>query len=697
MHSVLPVRFPRTAIVCGVLACALVSPAPSPAQFGPPVLLSLPGERIEGFWAGLDHFENLNVAYYAVEGTPAGTPVEGALVFATLTRDGLFRVPLGEGIDPSLAFGATGVVTAFSRSDPERPGERRIVTMSWLGGSWGTPETLSLGSGDDRSPSLKLWRDQVRIAAWERRVGGGAPRIIVRRDGAAEVDLGPGACPALLLDAEGRAHMLFLRAGDIVHVAEPSAGSPGVFSPPQNLTLTPEATESRPRAALRGAGTILACFAREGEILLLRNDSGSFGAPIQVARGPATNPSLAVSPNEALAIAFEQGGDIHLTLGTTLFLPGARPMAVTPETETDPVVILDSFANRYVVFRRDGGLHYATDAGVPEAKFIATPAAGAVPLRVSFHDESSGSVTSWRWDFGDGATSSAANPTHVYSRIGEYAVTLHVSGPGGESPDVHTKTIVVYEPPNEMRVENVRAYPGQRGLNVPVVVTHEAPAQGVTIAAAYDPSMITIRGIGFRQTNIEGLEPELFAVTISDDPENPFFVAGILFDISPPYEDKVLPPGRDQRIAGILVDVSPGAGTGTSTRIELRNGVGNPPLNNIFTVDGFTVMPVLGDGGVISLPHLSFPPPRFFTRGDATGDGKVNMSDVVSLLDYLFKGGDEPDCHDAADATDDGLIDISDALYELEFLFKSGSYLPPPFPEPGFDPTDDALPPCALR
>jgi hypothetical protein len=56
---------------------------------------------------------------------------------------------------------------------------------------------------------------------------------------------------------------------------------------------------------------------------------------------------------------------------------------------------------------------------------------------VSFKDSSVGEVTSWKWDFGDGTTSTEQNPIHQYKsnpgREGNYTVILEVSGPKGTS------------------------------------------------------------------------------------------------------------------------------------------------------------------------------------------------------------------------------------------------------------------------
>lgn len=54
--------------------------------------------------------------------------------------------------------------------------------------------------------------------------------------------------------------------------------------------------------------------------------------------------------------------------------------------------------------------------------FSADTTLGNAPLRVKFTDNSAGSPTEWKWNFGDGNTSSTKNPTHTYSAVGTYTV-----------------------------------------------------------------------------------------------------------------------------------------------------------------------------------------------------------------------------------------------------------------------------------
>jgi len=71
----------------------------------------------------------------------------------------------------------------------------------------------------------------------------------------------------------------------------------------------------------------------------------------------------------------------------------------------------------------------------PVASFSSSAASGVVPHSVSFTDTSSGTPTSWLWDFGDGATSTEQNPVHVYTVVGTYTVSLTATNAGGSDAE----------------------------------------------------------------------------------------------------------------------------------------------------------------------------------------------------------------------------------------------------------------------
>jgi PKD repeat protein len=87
----------------------------------------------------------------------------------------------------------------------------------------------------------------------------------------------------------------------------------------------------------------------------------------------------------------------------------------------------------YFLFDRRGVQEAKPTVQPPKAGFNASPDHGRVPLLVHFTDKSTGEITHWKWDFGDGNTSIVVNPLHIYWLPGNYTVTLTVNGPGGDS------------------------------------------------------------------------------------------------------------------------------------------------------------------------------------------------------------------------------------------------------------------------
>ncbi|MFG3133198.1 ThuA domain-containing protein [Streptomyces tendae] len=88
----------------------------------------------------------------------------------------------------------------------------------------------------------------------------------------------------------------------------------------------------------------------------------------------------------------------------------------------------------------DSGLYridYSSGDRRPLAKAAATPTSGPSPLNVQFssagsHDPEGGTIT-YRWEFGDGTTSTQANPTHTYTGKGQFTAQLTVTDTGGRT------------------------------------------------------------------------------------------------------------------------------------------------------------------------------------------------------------------------------------------------------------------------
>jgi PKD repeat protein len=141
-------------------------------------------------------------------------------------------------------------------------------------------------------------------------------------------------------------------------------------------------------------------------------------------------------------------------------------------------------------------IDYVVGYGPAVADFAPAQREGTGPMTVAFEDRSTGAITRWHWDFGDGSectypapavagsipTCDAPAPTHVYDEVDSYDVTLTVTGPGAgagspEVSDVETK-------PNAVRVLMLDASFEAQGVNAEIggAWTHLRPADALTAA-----------------------------------------------------------------------------------------------------------------------------------------------------------------------------------------------------------------------
>jgi PKD repeat protein len=103
----------------------------------------------------------------------------------------------------------------------------------------------------------------------------------------------------------------------------------------------------------------------------------------------------------------------------------------------------------------------------PVAAASALPTSGVAPLVVAFTGsgsyDSDGSIASYAWTFGDGATASSANPSHTYATAGSYSARLTVTDDRGATGTA-TVPITATSDPNV--------------INAPSGLTASAPRKG---------------------------------------------------------------------------------------------------------------------------------------------------------------------------------------------------------------------------
>lgn len=127
-----------------------------------------------------------------------------------------------------------------------------------------------------------------------------------------------------------------------------------------------------------------------------------------------------------------------------------------------------------------------TTAPLPIADFSGNPLSGYVPLTVIFTDLSKpgtgSTITNYYWEFGDGATSTAKNPSHSYQAPGTYTVKLTVTSNLGDSKtETKTNYITVNILPSSPTAD-FTASPTSGFASLTVVFTDlSKPGDGATI------------------------------------------------------------------------------------------------------------------------------------------------------------------------------------------------------------------------
>jgi len=109
------------------------------------------------------------------------------------------------------------------------------------------------------------------------------------------------------------------------------------------------------------------------------------------------------------------------------------------------------------IWQQNGTVHQ------PRARIWADSSTGLAPLTINFSADASGCPTSWYWDFGDGTTSTEQNPTHIFTDVGWYYVTLTVANAQGSYTNnywtqvVSVPTIVYISPAADATIGGILA------------------------------------------------------------------------------------------------------------------------------------------------------------------------------------------------------------------------------------------------
>lgn len=231
------------------------------------------------------------------------------------------------------------------------------------------------------------------------------------------------------------------------------------------------------------------------------------------------------------------------------------------------------------------------------------------------------------------------------------------------------------------------------GTNVRFTIQgdHEQAAQGFSMAARFPADHLTLTRVHVEDTILEALNGnegvDYFEHEIS--PADNAFTIGCLVDSKPPF-DGTLIPAIGQPLPFVHLEIEIAANATGDLKIRLENGLMQPPIDNLFSVDNQAIYVTELTEGVLRVGGGQGA--GGFLRGDFNMDAAIDISDPIGVLGYMFFGGRAPSCMVAGDANDDETVDVSDAIFLLSYLFAHGPQPPPPSDgSGGFDPTPGTL------
>ncbi|MCA8961855.1 MAG: PKD domain-containing protein [Planctomycetes bacterium] len=562
--------------------------------------------------------------------------------------------------------------------------DTEIYLVDNNGGVFSNPIALTDNALNDRNPQIDVGLSGIKTIAWETVLTPASREIYVQAAGDTHfVALGDHI--SLASSSSSVAYIAYVRAGEAFY----RTLSAGVLGPESQIGTINGVTSID--IERRADGQVDAALSAGNDLYFAAGDgSGGFTAPVSIATATVAG-EVDLSPEVAgrRLICYAEAGEVHVLSdeGSGWVLETLTSGA----SSSDPRGLVDPHGDAHVVWSQSGQIRYAYDGPPPAADFVGGPTTGVLPLTVTFENQSTGTISTTIWDFGDGTATTAPNPVHDYTDVGPHTVTLTVIGPGGTDTFTRTNYVSGTLPPEVLSVAKVSAFAGQNVLH-PVTATTTQAMQGFQFGMVFDDSNLEFHGIDFALSATEALSPEFVYTDYTPGGVGSELIVAIVLDFVEPFDGRSIAAGQNILLFSLDYTIDFPLALGTTISFQPTDGLGQPPLDNIYAaVTGVSVHPFLRGGRA----EVDGMPGALFRRGDANYDQLIDIGDPIFLLAHFFALGPAPVCPDSGDANDDGMLDIGDAIFDLSFLFSAGSTPPYPFPGVGLDPTDDALGPCA--
>ena len=331
-----------------------------------------------------------------------------------------------------------------------------------------------------------------------------------------------------------------------------------------------------------------------------------------------------------------------------------------------------------------------------------TPDSGAAPLDVDFDGSCStatAEIVAYRWDFGDGTTGEGAQVSHRYDVADTYTVTLTVEDAAGNTAEA-TRTVSVFEiieiysddfNRDDGPVDDWTVVAGDWQILDEALVI-DTPAAPESWAWAGDPAA-RFGFVEFVEVEVDFLNQPgdavgrhggifVFAANTAPrfDGNSGYSIDWIDREDDRGYRISVWNDGVETPLVAGTGDDEPGLvwrveADDTHLRFfadgdlkaEIEEGTYRTGYMGLWSYTNG--QRIAYDDFMVNEGDVR---PEEFRRGDSDDSGGANITDAIGVLNFLFAGGTEPLCPEAADIDANGAVNISDPIRLLNFLFGGG-------------------------
>ena len=212
----------------------------------------------------------------------------------------------------------------------------------------------------------------------------------------------------------------------------------------------------------------------------------------------------------------------------------------------------------------------------------------------------------------------------------------------------------------QLWVENGEGLPGTSQVAVGVYATSASPMHAFSLALRYDIVALEFVGLDLDSSGvITGEVGYEYARTVHDDVQG-HILAGVLLDLDAPYESQEIPasPEEPLLLGRLLFRVRPEADPGIYV-VQPRNDLGSPPVDNVFSVYGQSVLPEINGATftVLNPHHMYVKSTSAMAGGTALVDIQVSHADPVGGYTVVLRYPSDVlhlDTHPLDDPWDDG-------------------------------------------